>query len=241
MAFFETADKILYFLDEGILSRVSGTGGIPAMLLFAGVIFLIFFSYLLGSVNFAIIISNNKFKDDIRTHGSKNAGTTNMMRTYGKKAAVLTLLGDMAKGVLACLAGRILLGVFGCYLAGLFCIVGHIFPVFYRFRGGKGVATTAGVILVGSPLVFLIMLVIFFIIAFSTKYISLASVMGMLLYPIVLYNIEKALAHGLPFPWAWITIIYSALVIFMHRENIKRLREGKENKFSFKKRKTLKK
>ena len=197
-------------------------------------------SYFLGSLNFAIIISGKQYRDDIRSHGSKNAGMTNMMRTYGKKAAGMTLLGDALKAVVSCLLGYALLGQHGAYIAGLFCIVGHIFPIYYRFQGGKGVVTAAVTILMCNPIVFLILFILFVVIVATTKYISLASVMCMLLYPIVLDRIERsALFHENPPEGAPLYIIFvfimTVLVVFKHWENIKRLFHGQENKFSFKK------
>ena len=197
-------------------------------------------SYLLGSLNFAIIISGKQYRDDIRTHGSKNAGMTNMMRTYGKKAAGMTLLGDALKAVVSCLLGYAFIGQHGAYIAGLFCIVGHMFPIYYRFQGGKGVVTAAVTVLMCNPIVFLILFVIFVVIVAATKYISLASVMCMLLYPIVLDRIERSvLFHENPPEGAPLYIIFAfmmtILVVLKHWENIKRLFHGQENKFSFKK------
>lgn len=191
-------------------------------------------AYLLGSINFAIIISGKKYKQDIRDHGSKNAGMTNMMRTYGKKAAGLTLLGDALKAVVACLIGYALLGHLGSYLAGLFCICGHIFPVFYGFKGGKGVVTTAVAILMCDPIVFAILITLFVIIVLFTRYISLGSVICVMLYPILLDRINH-LFTGQATPYAVFAIIIAVLVVVKHWANIKRLMQGKESKFSFKK------
>ena len=98
--------------------------------LIASVVIVIMSSYLLGSLNFAIIISGKQYKQDIRSYGSKNAGMTNMMRTYGKKAAALTLVGDMLKAAVSCVIGFLLLGLLGAHIAGLFCVIGHIFPLY---------------------------------------------------------------------------------------------------------------
>jgi glycerol-3-phosphate acyltransferase PlsY len=132
------------FFSEGLFAHyliAPAANETRAMLLFiCAAVLCMTVSYLLGSLNFAIIISGKTYRQDIRNHGSKNAGMTNMMRTYGKKAAALTLLGDMLKAVVSCLIGYALIGQLGAYIAGLFCMIGHIFPVFYRFKGGKGVA-----------------------------------------------------------------------------------------------------
>ena len=190
-------------------------------------------AYLLGSLNFAIIISGRTYKQDIRDFGSKNAGMTNMMRTYGKKAAALTLLGDMLKAIVAGLIGYAVLGQLGAYVAGTACVIGHMYPVFYKFKGGKGVVTTAASVLMCNPFVFLILLVCFIAIVAGTRYISLGSVMCMLIYPFILSGIDTWLVGGCPY--VLFALLISVLVIFKHRENIKRLRAGKENKFSFKK------
>ncbi|MBO5416914.1 MAG: glycerol-3-phosphate 1-O-acyltransferase PlsY [Clostridia bacterium] len=190
--------------------------------------------YLLGSMNFAIIISKTRYKSDIRNHGSGNAGATNMMRTFGKSAAGLTFLGDALKAFASGLIGYIALGQYGAYIAGLFCILGHMFPIYYKFKGGKGVVTAAISVLMCNPIVFLVLLVLFVVIVAFTKYISLASIMCMLLYPVILDRVEKLMGVG-PGAYVIIAIVNAALVIFMHRENIKRLWQGKESKFSFKK------
>lgn len=190
-------------------------------------------AYFLGSLNFAIIISGKQYRQDIREFGSKNAGMTNMMRTYGKKAAGLTLLGDALKAVVSCLIGYLLLGQMGAYVAGLFCIIGHMFPIYYRFKGGKGVVTAAVTVLMCNPFVFLILFIMFVVIVLCTKYISLGSVLCMLLYPILLDRIDRWLFGGAPY--VWIAALMTVLVVVKHWENIKRLSQGKESKFSFKK------
>lgn len=205
-----------------------------AVVLIVGALICIFAPYFLGSMNFALVISKLKYGDDIRKYGSGNAGMTNMMRTYGKAAAGLTLLGDALKAVVSGVIGYISLGEYGAYIAGLFCILGHMFPIYYKFKGGKGVVTVAISILMCDPLVFLILFILFIIIVAFTKYISLGSVMCMLLYPVILDRMHKFLRGGTG-AYVIIAIFTAALIIFMHRENIKRLATGKENKFSFKK------
>ena len=203
--------------------------------------------YLLGSLNFAIIISKIFFRDDIRKYGSGNAGTTNMLRTYGKLPAAATLLLDMSKGAVAVLIGFLILGsgfyteegytsVFaGTYIAGLFAILGHMFPCFYRFKGGKGVATTAVVILCTNPFLFAVLLLAFVIIVAGSKMISLGSVMCMLLYPLLLHRFSLQGDFVTQPQGILVSFLIAALVIFMHRSNIKRIWEGKESKLSFKK------
>lgn len=194
-------------------------------------------AYLLGSLNFAIIISKKKFNEDVRTHGSGNGGMTNMLRTYGKKAAAFTILGDMSKTLLAVAIGTFLAGEAGAYISGLCCVIGHSFPVFFGFRGGKGVVATGAMLLLLDPVIFLVLFIIFLLIVASTKYMSLGSIMGMLLYPLIL-NRMYPITHGgiqegaIP---AIVSIINAVLVVWLHRENIKRLISGTENKVSFKK------
>ena len=207
-----------------------------------GILLCIVLPYLLGSLNFAIIISKLFFRDDIRKYGSGNAGTTNMLRTYGKLPAAATLILDMSKGAVSVLLGLLILGtgvytetgytsVFsGTYIAGLFAILGHMFPCFYRFKGGKGVATTAVVVLCTNPFLFAILLLAFIIIVAGSKMISLGSVMCMLLYPVLMARLAANQPQGI-----LISFLIAALVIFMHRSNIKRIWEGKESKLSFKK------
>ena len=190
-------------------------------------------AYLLGSINFAIIISGKKYKQDIRDHGSKNAGMTNMMRTYGKRAAALTLLGDALKAAVAGLVGYAILGQLGAYLAGCGCVFGHVFPLYYKFKGGKGVVTAAVSVLMCNPFVFLILFSLFVIIVLFTRYISLGSVMCMLIYPFLLNAIDTWLIGGCPY--VLFAMFISLLIIFKHKDNIMRLRQGTESKFSFKK------
>ena len=194
-------------------------------------------AYFLGSMNFAIIISKVKFHDDIRRYGSGNGGMTNMLRTFGKAAAAFTLLGDMAKAAVSVFIGTLLGGEAGAYIAGFFCVIGHSFPCYYGFRGGKGIVVTATMLLCLEPVVFLILFVIFVLLVASTKYLSLGSIMGMLLYPILLNRMYPVLNHGMEegaVP-AIISLLNAGLVIWLHRENLKRLWTGKENKFSLKK------
>lgn len=194
--------------------------------------------YLLGSLNFGIILSKLFFHEDIRNYGSGNAGSTNMLRTYGKKAAALTLVCDMLKGALATLIGALLLNplagarVDGIAIASLFVILGHCFPCFYRFKGGKGVATLAMVILITRPLIFAILFLVFVAIVAATRFISLGSIIGALLFPVFLNRLDTTYQIG----WFHLTaVLIALLVVFMHRTNIKRLLEGKESKLSFSK------
>ena len=197
-----------------------------AALLFGGALLCIFVPYLLGSVNPAVIISKCFYHDDIRNHGSGNAGATNMLRTYGKGAGAATLLCDLAKAAAAFWFGFFLLGINGASIAGFFVVFGHMYPVFYRFRGGKGVACLAMVALCTSPITFAILLGIWLIIALGTRFVSLASVMSAMFYPLILRAFTGSGA-GLAVAMA---VLSSVFVVFRHKENLKRLYHGKEPK-----------
>lgn len=203
-------------------------------------------AYLLGSINSAITISRVFYHDDIRQHGSGNAGLTNMLRTYGLKAAGGTLLGDILKTALAIFIAGFLLGfnyVAGistvegyCYLAGLFAVIGHVFPIYYKFKGGKGVLATATMALILSPIPLVILLVVFIIIVCWTKYVSLGSVIGAILYPVAIHA-YFAIAFGSTTP-AWVsvsTVLLAILIVWCHRGNLKRIQDRTERKISFKK------
>ncbi len=127
--------------------------------------------YLLGSVNTSILLSKFVYHDDIRKYGSGNAGTTNVMRTWGKGAAAATLVGDLAKTALAVIIGRLLMGETGMYLGGFAAVCGHVWPCFFGFRGGKGVAAALALVLFTEPIVALILLGVFICIVAATKYI----------------------------------------------------------------------
>ena len=198
-------------------------------LMLIGVILCIIIPYLIASINPAIIFSKMVYHDDIRTHGSGNAGTTNMLRTYGKKMAVVILLLDFLKAVIGVMIGSLLMTrEMGGAIAGVFVILGHTFPIYYKFKGGKGVACLAGVMLILSPISFAILLPVFILIVLMTRFVSLGSVMATMLFPVIQFAFYKQNS--------WITlasIVIMLLVVFMHRENIKRLLEGKESKISF--------
>ena len=194
--------------------------------------------YFLGSMNFAVIISKVKFHEDIRTKGSGNAGATNMSRTYGKAAGIATLTGDILKAVIPVLIAKLLLGDVCGYLTGLMCALGHAFPCYYKFKGGKCVAVTAAVLLVMSPLAFLFLFLIFAAVVLSTKYVSLASIFTALISPVIVHNVVTATNYGKSHFGIVFLMVQCLLVIFLHRSNIKRLLDGNESKFAFKKKKT---
>ena len=186
--------------------------------------------YFLGSINFGIIISKLFHGEDIREYGSGNAGMTNMLRTYGKRDAAITLIGDALKAVVAVILGRILFGISGGYVAGLTCILGHAFPCYYKFKGGKGVVVTAATIAVIDWRIFLVLLGIFILVVAFSKYISLGSVCGMLVFPLLVQVWDRGLSITV-----LLSCLISALVIFLHRGNIKRIYNGTESKLSLSK------
>ena len=152
---------------------------------------------------------------------------TNMLRTYGKAPAVLTLVCDAAKAVLSILLfGRLFGGALGATFAGLGCIVGHAFPLYFGFRGGKGVVTVAVMIMCQNWIVGLTLMAVFFTVVLTTKYVSLGSCICMVIYPYVLYKFTGAGTHIL------VAMAASLLVLWLHRENLRRLRSGTENKIS---------
>lgn len=204
-------------------------------------------AYLLGSIDTGILVSKFLYHDDVRKYGSGAAGMTNMLRTFGKKAAALTAFGDVLKGVLAVCIGRWLFTLMpestmlspylAVYLAAIFAIIGHLKPLYFGFKGGKGVLVGAGAALATEPLVCAALLVIFLIEVAITRIVSLGSIIIAALYPVgTLINL---IACGANLP----TIVFStvccaimaAMVIWLHRSNIERLKNGTEYRFGEKK------
>lgn len=182
--------------------------------------------YLLGSISAAVIVSKRFYKSDVRTQGSHNAGTTNMARVFGMSAGLMTLAGDVLKTVLSMLIGRFLLDEMGFALGGIACIVGHCWPVFFNFKGGKAVAVSGGIAIMLGWHYALPLFAIFFLIAFFTRYVSLGSLISvaMVIPALLIYK-----DYGV-----WVYIMAAVIVIavwYMHRGNIKRLLTGTESKF----------
>ena len=200
-------------------------------------------SYLLGSLNFGVILS--KFKhDDVREHGSGNAGTTNMLRNYGKFFALLTIIGDMAKVALAIFLSFLIIkekelsgyklfadnaAIMLKSFSGFFCVIGHIYPCFFKFKGGKGVATSGGMVFLVDWRIALILLAMFVITVALTKYVSLGSILMAVFYPIYTF------AFYISIPLTLIALVFAVIVIVKHKENIIKLLNHEENKISFKK------
>lgn len=244
-----------------------------------GIVAVLLIGYLLGSLNFGVIISKVFYKDDVRNHGSGGSGATNMLRTYGKFPAVMTFLGDGIKTAVAVLVGALFLGIYnstfygydgafystekewgelvgilkpiygeimpdlkemgvttyngfaGMYIGGIASLIGHAFPVYYGFKGGKCVASTFFLVLCTNPLIALVCLMFFVAIVWVTKFVSVGSIMCVVIYPLILYNWTGLGMHILA------AVFIMLFVVFLHRGNIKRLINGKENKLNFGKKK----
>ncbi len=191
-------------------------------------------SYLLGSFNFAIIVSKTMLGVDIRNYGSKNAGMTNALRTMGGKKTLIVIFGDVAKGALAVLAAHLLFQSAGVetlahakLVAAIFAVAGHIFPVYFHFKGGKGVLTSAAVMLFFDWRILLFLVLVFFAVYMLTKYVSLSSMSAAVCLPFLMYYFYRDI------PITLIGVLITAGLIIMHRSNIKRLLTGAETKTYF--------
>ncbi len=185
-------------------------------------------AYLLGSLSFAVIVSKLFGMADPRTYGSGNPGATNVLRSGKKAAAALTLLGDALKGLIAVLLARALqdsLGLSDALIGAVAvaALVGHMWPVFFGFKGGKGVATAVGVLFGLSWPVALICAAVWLVMAFGFKVSSLAALVATVLSPVLAYFM-------MPAPWAWAVLVIAVLVIARHKSNIEKLLAGKEDK-----------
>ena len=221
----------------------SGLNNTAALII--SVILCIAIGYFIGGINFGIILSNKLFKEDVRQKGSGNAGSTNMVRNYGWVPGLLTLAGDIAKTALAVILGMLVFLERGMFITGVFCMLGHVFPVYFGFKGGKGVACFGAIIMttsikMGQWYIFVILLVMFIIIVAGTKYVSLGSVICAMIYPVILNRIDNYLISNVPELQVYTgleiyAVILGLMVVIQHRENIGRLLRGEENKISFKK------
>ena len=204
------------------------------------IIFLVIIAYILGSIPNALWIGKVFRGIDIREHGSKNTGSTNAARVLGGKLGILTLILDVSKGAIP-----LFLAIFLekdliknsinsntiLILIGIWSIIGHSFSIFLNFKGGKAVATTLGVFIVLVPKSILVVAVVFFIVFYMFKYVSLSSILSSVTLPIAIFLIEKNLAYTL------FSILISVLIILKHKDNIKRLLNGTETKFEIKSKK----
>ena len=200
--------------------------------------------YLLGSINAGVLVSRVRYRDDVRKHGSGNAGTTNMLRTYGKSAAALTLIIDFSKGIVACFLPCLIvyvamknhaLGLNSMMAAACGCVCGHNWPCYFGFKGGKGVLVTFSVMLCLAPLPALLALLTFIIVVAITRFVSLGSVLAAAVYPVFVLFIGgwPENTKGLT-TFLIISILLAGLLIVRHYANIGRLIKGKESKLSFK-------
>ena len=186
-------------------------------------------AYLIGSLSFAVIVSKYYGMDDPRTYGSGNPGATNVLRSGKKKAAALTLLGDALKGLVAvvlarCLQDALNLSDITIAAVAVAALVGHMWPLFFGFKGGKGVATALGVLLALSPATALVCAAIWLVMAFGFKVSSLAALAATVAAPLVAFWL-------MPYPsWAWATVVIAVLVLYRHKSNIQNLLQGKEGK-----------
>jgi glycerol-3-phosphate acyltransferase PlsY len=206
-------------------------------------------SYLLGSISFSVIITKLMLKTDVRNHGSGNAGATNVFR-LGKFAGVVSTLGDIAKAAASVFIGWILFNnlipqtsenaEMGKYIAGLFCMIGHIYPIYFGFRGGKGALTSAIMALLLNPLIFLIIICIWIVTIIISKMISLASVLAALSFPICvcIFSLNNQESNN-KWVFIFISLIISGIVIYKHKANIVRIFKGTESKISFEKKKNI--
>ena len=207
-------------------------------------------SYLMGGLNSAIISVKLLEGEDIRKHGSGNAGLTNTLRCFGKVPAICTLVGDLLKGVIAVLISKYVVlalilpelefPAFIGYFSGIFCILGHIFPIYYGFKGGKGVLVSSSILLVVDPVCFCIIIPFFILMVILTKYVSVSSMTAAAVYPFLTFALQY-FAYNWEFNHALtdalLVVVTSIILIYMHKENIQRLKNGTENKFSVKSKK----
>lgn len=199
-------------------------------------------AYLLGSISFSVIISKKMAGFDVREKGSGNAGTTNVLRTVGKKASIITLVCDVLKGVVAILVAYVVGLIMKdgidkallIQLAGIAVILGHTFPIFFGFKGGKGIATALGVLMITNWNIGLICLVFALVLMILTRMVSLGSIAAAILFP-VLITFMPHTAYLVDGNYIIYSILLAILVVFNHRANVKRLLNGTENKIDFKK------
>lgn len=197
--------------------------------------------YLFGSIPTAVWIGRFYFKLDVREHGSKNAGATNTFRVLGKKPGIIVLFIDVLKGVIASIFPVIFIEFHEMsytflislrLISSIFSMIGHVLPVFAKFKGGKGVATSLGVLIGLQPFAALICFSVFLLVFIASKYVSLGAISSAFTYPFIVYFVDpNVLPHEMIF-----TVTLSSAVVFTHRKNIFRLLKGKENKMNLFKR-----
>ena len=196
-------------------------------------------SYLIGSLNMAILISKFHKSKDIRDYGSGNAGMTNMLRTFGKRAATWTFVGDFLKGAIVVFVAReigksLQMNLDLAYIAALFVMLGHIYPIYFKFRGGKGIATALGAMFVLNWIAFVTIAIGIAPMVFIIKIVSAVCLCGASLYPVlnfVVLFLQRRSFFGEVVPYTVMSLLMALLVFYAHRDNIKRLRNGTEPSF----------
>ncbi|NLG93063.1 MAG: glycerol-3-phosphate 1-O-acyltransferase PlsY [Clostridiales bacterium] len=213
-------------------------------------------SYLLGSISFSIIFTKLFNNVDIRTMGSGNAGATNVLRSVGTKAAIFTFIFDFLKGAISVIIGKAVFGYFcdmagaspmivqyGAYIAGMACVIGHIYPIYFGFKGGKGVLTSAAMIALIDWRVFIVVISIFIIVFLITRIVSLSSMLAAGSFPIATFLITYFLDYRnggmspeVTLTYVWVTsviaLIMALTIIYEHRSNIERIKNGTEKKLT---------
>src|SRR5699024_9405675 len=184
------------------------------------------FSYLIGSIPFALIIGKLFYNTDIREHGSGNVGTSNTFRILGKKAGIIVLICDLFKGAVPVWIALLLGSDITVLFFGLVAAIGHVYSIFLKFKGGKAVATGGGAILAYAPLVFIILLATFLIVLYTSKYVSLASVSASIVFLIVSLITRDV-------PLIIVAVVLAVVISAKHISNIKRIKLRTEPKFSF--------
>ena len=201
------------------------------------IIIVLVVGYLLGSISTGVVLSKMFAKTDIRTQGSGNAGTTNMLRILGRKMALFTFIGDMLKGIIAVFIGKWLVGGdLGGLLGVAGAVLGHYFPLYFGFKGGKGIATSFGSLLFVFPIHALLALALFIVLVAATLYVSVGSVAAAIALPAMLF-----VTHSQDMTVCLITAAIGLSVVWRHRANIKRLINHTESKLDFSKLKSKKK
>jgi len=196
--------------------------------MFIKYVFVSVIAYLLGNIATAYLVSKVAAKIDIREYGSGNAGSTNVLRVLGAKPAAIVFLGDVLKGAAAVLIGSYIGGSYGEILAGIFVVIGHNWPIVLGGKGGKGIATTIGLMIPIDPIMVFFIVIAGVLAILVTRYVSLGSVMGVMIYPIAMIITHK------PIEYIIFSLFLSAMAIFRHRANIVRLIKGTESKLRFK-------
>lgn len=209
-------------------------------------------AYLIGSINFAVIFTRAFTHTDVRDYGSGNAGTTNVMRVGGMTPGILTFVCDALKGFVACFAGKLLfeyiftqtaaewaMPIYGAYICGVACMLGHVFPVFFGFKGGKGVATSVGIFAVCCPIAIIIGLAVFAVSVLISRIVSLSSLIATVVVVVLSMVFYSNQSGAMLLPQAVLAVCMGVIVFLKHSENIKRLITGDEKKLNIRRKKNV--